>query len=103
MDALEGPSETPQQRLERFKSRVGPLKVTSADQRFLKRIQGESLKKCTTAGCLPDFITIGAQKGGTTSLYYYLKNYHPDLETSVLEELNFFTERCEMYVLLTLS
>jgi hypothetical protein len=42
---------------------------------------------------LPDFITIGAQKGGTTSLYHYLLQYSRGIETSRREELNFFTER----------
>lgn len=43
---------------------------------------------------MPDFIVIGAQKGGTTSLFYYLGNgYHPKLRTSKHSELNWFTQR----------
>jgi hypothetical protein len=41
---------------------------------------------------LPDFIIIGAQKGGTTSLYDYLTQ-HPDVEASVRKETHYFTFR----------
>ena len=37
----------------------------------------------------PNFIIIGAQKAGTSSLYYYL-NQHPDLSGSVPKEIHFF-------------
>jgi hypothetical protein len=85
---------SPEKRLNELIERVGPdLKVISVDHRFASRLKNEDLKHCTRQGCLPDFITIGAQKGGTTSLYHYLKDYHPNLETSKLEELNFFSER----------
>mmetsp|Transcript_70794 Transcript_70794/g.142523 ORF Transcript_70794/g.142523 Transcript_70794/m.142523 type:complete len:256 (-) Transcript_70794:691-1458(-) len=96
--------------------------VMAADGRFLKRVMptatnkvknkkkraaatgggsggsggsggGNALARCTKAGCLPDFIAIGVQKGGTTSLYHYLQQYHSGIETSKREELNFFTER----------
>ncbi|HDD62059.1 MAG TPA: sulfotransferase [Chloroflexi bacterium] len=38
---------------------------------------------------LPDFIIIGAQKSGTTSLYYYLRQ-HPQLIPSYKKEVHFF-------------
>ena len=38
---------------------------------------------------LPEFIIIGAMKGGTTSLYNYLAS-HPDLQASSMKETNFF-------------
>jgi sulfotransferase family protein len=38
---------------------------------------------------LPNLITIGAQKCGTTSLHYYL-NQHPDIAMVRAKELNFF-------------
>lgn len=38
---------------------------------------------------LPDFIIIGAQKSGTTSLYYYLSQ-HPQLFPSYGKEVHFF-------------
>lgn len=40
---------------------------------------------------LPDFVVIGAMKGGTTSLYEYLKQ-HPDIGMSDMKELNYFVE-----------
>lgn len=38
---------------------------------------------------LPDFIVIGAQKAGTTSLYNYLSQ-HPQIRPSFLKEVGFF-------------
>src|SRR3954468_14258251 len=38
---------------------------------------------------LPNFLIIGAQKAGTTSLYYYLKR-HPDVFMSAVKEPQFF-------------
>jgi hypothetical protein len=94
------------------------LRVAGVDGRFHKKILASTKKekqsakrapplashlaRCTPAGCLPDFITIGAQKGGTTSLYYYLQQYHGGIETSKKEELNFFSERsvCEWLLML---
>lgn len=37
----------------------------------------------------PDFLVLGAQKGGTTSLYNYL-NEHPDVKMPEKKELHFF-------------
>ena len=41
---------------------------------------------------LPDFVIIGAQKSGTTSLHYYL-NCHPEISMSQEKELDFFIEQ----------
>lgn len=38
---------------------------------------------------VPDFIIIGAPKGGTTSLYHYLRQ-HPQIYMSVLKDSHFF-------------
>lgn len=38
---------------------------------------------------LPNFIIIGAQKAGTTSLLYYL-NQHPQVERGIRKEIHFF-------------
>jgi hypothetical protein len=38
---------------------------------------------------LPDWLVIGAQKAGTTSLYYYLVE-HPDVAPAFAEEVHFF-------------
>lgn len=42
-------------------------------------------------GCvtLPNFLKMGAQKSGTTSLYYYLKQ-HPEVYMSPAKEVHFF-------------
>jgi hypothetical protein len=45
-------------------------------------IDGKTIK-------LPDFLIVGANKGGTTSLYYYLKQ-HPQVFMPLLKEPNFF-------------
>jgi hypothetical protein len=46
----------------------------------------------STAGlrCLPDFLIIGAQRGGTTSLYYYLCA-HPQVLAPLSKEVHFFS------------
>jgi len=38
---------------------------------------------------LPDFIIIGVQKGGTSSLFDYLKQ-HPNIKTSVFKEVHYY-------------
>ena len=38
---------------------------------------------------LPDFLIIGAQKAGTTSLYAYL-DAHPKIATALAKEVHFF-------------
>lgn len=40
---------------------------------------------------LPNFVVIGAQKSGTSSLYHYLR-LHPDVEMSQVKEPDFFVE-----------
>ncbi|MGF1492953.1 MAG: tetratricopeptide repeat protein [Microcoleaceae cyanobacterium] len=42
----------------------------------------------------PDFIIIGTQKGGTTSLYYYLA-LHPNIMPSLIKEIEFWEKRFE--------
>jgi len=38
---------------------------------------------------LPDFLIIGTAKGGTTSLYHYLRN-HPDLYLPAIKEVHYY-------------
>jgi hypothetical protein len=45
-------------------------------------------------GALPDFLIIGAQKSGTTSLYDLLTQ-HPHVERAALKELNYFDRHFE--------
>ena len=42
----------------------------------------------------PDFVIIGAQRGGTTSLHAYL-GAHPLIQTATTKELHYFTDRFE--------
>lgn len=42
----------------------------------------------------PDFVIIGAQRGGTTSLHAYLRS-HPDIDTPAKKEIHFLTDRFE--------
>jgi hypothetical protein len=39
--------------------------------------------------CLPDFVIIGAQKSGTSSLYAYLRQ-HPDVLSAIRKEVHYF-------------
>lgn len=60
---------------------------------WLKPITNEVLRKYRqmtwSNRFLPDFIIIGAQKSGTTSLYDYLSQ-HPQLRSSYMKEVHFF-------------
>jgi hypothetical protein len=48
----------------------------------------------TRAVAAPDFVIIGTQRGGTTSLHAYL-SAHPQVETPATKELHFVTDRYE--------
>src|SRR5438067_227401 len=41
---------------------------------------------------LPDFLIIGTQRGGTTSLYHYLKT-HPCVESATTSDTHFFDKK----------
>ena len=103
---MQSRDERPEDRNSRW--RLRSALISSVDERFARRIlprhrpdsvdgiaASKSIDRCTKErGCLPDFIVIGAQKGGTTSLHHYLDFYCPGgIVTSKREELNFFTER----------
>jgi hypothetical protein len=45
---------------------------------------------------LPNFLIIGASKGGTTSLYHYLRQ-HPDIYMSPMKEPNYFTDEDQLF------
>jgi len=45
---------------------------------------------------LPNFLVIGAAKGGTTSLYQYLRQ-HLDIYMSPMKEPNYFTEEDQLF------
>ena len=54
-----------------------------------KRIILEYQKLSSDKRSFPDFIIIGAQKSGTTSMYAYLEQ-HPDIIGSLNKEIHFF-------------
>jgi hypothetical protein len=60
-----------------------PAHVTKPATNNLYRAATSSLRT------LPDFLIIGTQKGGTTSLYLYL-NEHPNIGGAVIKEVSFF-------------
>ena len=60
-----------------------PVNVAKPATKNLYRSATSSLRT------LPDFLIIGAQKGGTTSLYLYL-NEHPNIGGAVIKEVSFF-------------
>jgi hypothetical protein len=45
---------------------------------------------------LPNFLIIGAPKGGTTSLYHYLRQ-HPNIYMSPMKEPNYFTDEDQIF------
>jgi hypothetical protein len=45
---------------------------------------------------LPNFLVIGAAKGGTTSLYQYLRQ-HPDIYMSPMKEPNYYTDEDQIF------
>ncbi len=55
----------------------------------------KSLQKYFLPGHKPDFIVIGAQKCGTSSLHYYLKQ-HPSLVGSSPKEIHYFDKKVEL-------
>ncbi len=57
--------------------------------RIVKRIELESRIAFPIKRKSPDFMIIGTQKGGTTSLYDYLIQ-HPDVQSTFRKEIHFF-------------
>ena len=45
---------------------------------------------------LPNFLIIGTQKGGTTSLYHYLQT-HPSIASAARKEVHFFDRRSNLH------
>lgn len=63
---------------------------TYENRSLLKRALTRYRLMTYTSRALPDFMIIGTQKGGTTSLYRYLAK-HPDLKANyVVKELGYF-------------
>ncbi|MDR4508671.1 MAG: sulfotransferase domain-containing protein [Candidatus Brocadiaceae bacterium] len=58
-------------------------------KRFSRSVNATYRLMTAEKRALPDFIAIGAQKCGTTSLYYYL-NQHPQILPAARKEVHFF-------------
>ncbi len=65
-------------------------KVRDPAKRQRKLVTRRLLKEDVHLRQPPDFIIIGAQKGGTTSLHRYL-THHPDVGGSIRKEVHFFS------------
>jgi len=65
---------------------------TYENRSFLKKILAKSRILSHEKRAMPDFLIIGTQKGGTTSLYRYLSR-HPNIKPNyVVKELSFFDQ-----------
>jgi hypothetical protein len=62
------------------------------DRRRAAREDAFAARERGLGGALPDFIIVGAQKGGTTSLYRLLTR-HPLVERAATKEVHFFDDR----------
>jgi hypothetical protein len=58
-------------------------------RRRLRTARFAARRATAASRLLPDWLCIGAQKAGTTSLYYYLIE-HPDVAPAFAEEVHFF-------------
>jgi hypothetical protein len=81
--------ELKQKSLEIFhlKNELDAMKVLVENDRDV--LSAEQLAGEPDIGSLPDFVIIGAQKGGTSFLYYLLTR-HPLVEPAARKELHFF-------------
>lgn len=69
-------------------AKVETAKQWYRSSRLLYRIATSQIR------LLPDFIIIGTQRGGTTSLYYYLTE-HPGIAHALMKEVHFFDDHFE--------
>jgi hypothetical protein len=63
--------------------------VTTELITFMKQLWVKFNASFANLRSLPDFIILGAQKAGTSSLFYYLKQ-HPQIKMSLFREVHFF-------------
>src|SRR5215210_7138910 len=84
-------TELRQQKLETFhlKNELDAMKVFVENSSDVPSAEEESDEP--SIGALPDFVIIGAQKGGTSFLYYLLTQ-HPLVEPAARKELHFFDQ-----------
>jgi hypothetical protein len=80
------------QTMEKAKRAINRLSIKNPEGslRLLARWSFEPYRLMTSSlRLMPNFIIIGSQKGGTTSLYRYLTQ-HPHVKSAVTKELHFF-------------
>ena len=65
------------------------MKITRIIRRSFNRIQFTSRRINSGSRKLPDFLIVGAQKSGTTSLYSYLC-LHPHIRSAFVKEAHYF-------------
>lgn len=63
-------------------------------KKIIKRVELESRLAIPIARKMPEFLIIGAQKGGTTSLYDYLIQ-HPQIISAFRKEIHYFDKNYE--------
>lgn len=73
--------------------KINNLQIATRFKNLWKRARNKAIAiyrlKTSTWRKLPDFIIIGVQKGGTSSLYYYLSQ-HPELKLSTRQEIHYY-------------
>src|SRR5947208_13728014 len=68
------------------------LKTMKSCTRASLNFSSQMYRAMTSSGrLLPDFLIIGGQRCGTSSLYYYLTD-HPDIISASTKETHFFDE-----------
>ncbi len=63
--------------------------ITQRVKRYTRKLSNHYRQATWKKRVLPDFIIIGAQKSGTSSLYYYLSQ-HPKIIPADIKEIHFF-------------
>jgi hypothetical protein len=81
-DQAESPEKNPRRRRSERRKKIKMLDPPP------ERIETAHLRQ------LPDFVIIGTQRGGTTSLYRYLTE-HPDVGSALRKEVHFFDRHYE--------
>ncbi len=71
--------------------KIANIKLQRLIQKLIIRIK-YVLIKTTLFGSTPDFIIIGAQKSGTTSLFNYINLYSTNFKKPIKKEIEFFTQ-----------
>lgn len=68
--------------------KAGNLSLISSSVRSML-LRSQSLRHVTRKGKFPDFLIIGAQKAGTTSLFHYLSQ-HPSVQPPSTKEIHYY-------------